>query len=156
MAEQVTFLTPNGLEKIQRDLHELRTIRRPQAIKQLQETLEEGTSLESPDYEVARNEQAFIEGRILQLEQILKDVVIIEKSEANEIVGLGSLVTITEGEDGEPEQYFIVGSAEADPRHGYVSNESPLGRALIGCQAGDEVTVEAPDGEIVFYIRSVE
>ena len=156
MSEYVTFLTPNGLKKIQQDLHELRTVRRPQAIKQLQETLEERTSLENPDYEVARDERAFIEGRIQQLEWILKNVVIIEKSHANEVIELGSLVTITEGEDGEPEQYFVVGSAEADPRHGYISNESPLGKALLGHKAGDQVVVEAPDGEIVFYIKAVE
>lgn len=156
MPEHVTFLTPSGLEKIQRDLNELRTIRRPEAIKRLQETLEEGGSLENPDYEIAKSEQAFIEGRILQLEQILKNVVIIEKRHSNEIIELGSRVTITEGEDGEPEQYLIVGSAEADPRHGSISNESPLGRSLMGHEAGEHVIVKAPDGEIVFYIKAVE
>jgi transcription elongation factor GreA len=160
MPDQVTFLTPNGLEKIKRDLDILRNIRRPQVIKQLQEALEQAsaqaTPLENPDYDAAKNEQAFIEGRILQLEQILKTAVIIEGPETTEAIGLGSKVTITEGSDGPPEHYTIVGSFEADPSRGYISNASPLGRALMGHRVGDEVSVEAPDGEIVFYIQSFE
>lgn len=155
MAEQVTFLTEEGLKKLQQDLEFLRNVRRPQVIKQLQEALEQASALENPDYEVAKNEQSFIEGRILQLEQALKNVVIIEKRQASEVVEIGVQVTITEGENGAPEKYIIVGSAEADPRRGYISNESPLGRALLGRQVGDHVTISAPDGEIVFYVRSV-
>jgi transcription elongation factor GreA len=160
MPEQVTFLTPEGLEKVRRDLDHLRTVRRPQMIKQLQEALEmasaQATALENPDYDAAKNEQAFVEGRILQLEQILKTAVLIEGPETKEVIGLGSKVTITEGANGPPEQYCIVGSVEADPGRGYISNESPLGSALIGHQVGDQVSVEAPDGVIVFYVTVVE
>ena len=156
MAEQVTFLTEEGLKKLQQDLEFLRNVRRPQVIKQLQEALEQASALENPDYEVAKNDQSFVEGRILQLEQALKNVVIIEKRQASEVVEIGVEVTITEGENGAPEKYVIVGSAEADPRRGYISNESPLGRALLGRHVGDCVTVSAPDGEIVFYVRSVQ
>lgn len=159
MPDQVTFLTPAGLEKVKRDLAQLCNVRRPQVIKQLQEALEQAsaqaTALENPDYEAAKNEQAFTEGRILQLEQILKTAVIIEGPPPGDLVGLGSKVTITEGDDGPPEHYTIVGSVEADPSRGYISNMSPLGRALIGSKAGDRVTVVAPDGEIEFLVQSI-
>lgn len=160
MPDQVTFLTPNGLEKVKRDLAQLREVRRPQVIKQLQEALEQAsaqaTPLENPDYEAAKNEQAFIEGRILQLEQILKTAVIIEGPATGDVVGLGSKVTITEGRDGSPEDYTIVGSVEADPTHGFISNISPLGRVLMGSRVGDRVVVKAPDGEIEFYVQSID
>jgi transcription elongation factor GreA len=160
MPEQVTFLTPMGLEKVRKDLDWLRNTRRPQAIKQLQEALDQASAqasaLENPDYEAAKNEQAFIEGRILQLEQILKTAVIIEVSRTHDAVGLGSKVTVTEGQDGAPEQYIIAGSVEADPNRGFVSNESPLGRALLGHKVGDRVLVDAPDGEIEFIITAIE
>jgi transcription elongation factor GreA len=160
MPEQVTFLTPEGLAKIQRDLDQLRNVRRPQVIKQLQEALEQASAqasaLENPDYDAAKNEQAFIEGRILQLELILKTAVLIEQPRSPEVIGLGSRVCITEGQDGPPEHYCIVGSVEADPGRGYISNESPLGRALLGHKIGDRVVVHAPDGEIEFFVTAVE
>jgi len=160
MPEQVTFLTPQGLAKIQKELDDLRNIRRPEVIKQLQEALEQAsaqaTPLENPDYDAAKNEQAFIEGRILQLELIIKTAAIIEGPETREFIGLGNKVTITEGQDGPPEHYTIVGSVEADPGHGFISNESPLGRSLMGHRVGDRITVAAPDGEIEFYVRAVE
>lgn len=159
MPEQMTFLTPNGYEKVRQNLDRLRNVRRPQIIKQLQEALEQASAqasaLENPDYEAAKNEQAFVEGRILQLELILNTAVIIDKPPTGDVIALGSQVTITEGGDGPEEQYSIVGSVEADPSHGYISNESPLGRALMGHKAGDRVTVSAPDGDIEFLIVSV-
>lgn len=156
MPDEVTFLTEEGLKKLQEDLDYLRLVKRPQVIRQLQDALEQASALENPDYEVARNEQAFVEGRIQQLEQILKNVVIIGKNAPTNVVGLGSEVVITEGEDGEPEKYVIVGSAEADPARGYISNESPLGRVLMGKKVGDRVSVLAPAGEIVFHIKSIK
>ncbi|MBN1935912.1 MAG: transcription elongation factor GreA [Anaerolineae bacterium] len=156
MPDQVTFLTQEGLKKIQEDLEYLRIVKRPQVILQLQDALEQASALENPDYEVAKNEQAFVEGRILQLEQILRNVVIIEKRTPRGIVELGSQVIVTEGQDGDPETYVVVGSAEADPSRGYISNESPLGRVLMGKKIGDQVTVNAPAGEIVFFIQSVD
>ncbi len=156
MPEHVAFLTKEGLDKIQQDLKVLRNVRRPQVIRQLQDALEQASALENPGYQVAKNEQAFIEGRIQQLEQILANVVLIEKHEGFGVVELGSKVTIIEGQDGELEVYIIVGSAEADPRRGCISNESPLGQALMRHKVGDSVTVQAPDGELEFYIKSVE
>jgi transcription elongation factor GreA len=159
MPEQVTFVTAEGLKRIERQLHQLRTVDRPRVILQLKEALEQASAqaspLENPDYAAAKNEQAFIEGRIQQLESIVKTAVVIEASTA-EVVGLGTKVTVTEGEYGTPEHYHIVGSVEADPLHGYISNASPLGRALMGHKAGDTVVVNAPDGDIEFHIVSVE
>ncbi len=155
MTDQVTFLTQDGLKKLQEDLEYLRNIKRPQVIRQLQDALEQASALENPDYEVARNEQSFVEGRIQQLEQILKNVTIIEKPASQEMIGLGSEVIVTEGDDGEPERYVLVGSAEADPIRGYISNESPLGRVLMGKKVGDRVSVLAPAGEIAFHIKSI-
>jgi transcription elongation factor GreA len=160
MPEQVSFVTPAGFERIKRELEQLRQVQRPRIVQQLKEALEQASAqaspLENPDYAAAKNEQAFVEGRILQLETILKTAVLIEAPERREMVSLGSKVTVTEGPDGEPEHYWVVGSVEADPLHGYISNESPLGKALIGHRQGDEVTVRAPDGEIVFVIQAVE
>jgi transcription elongation factor GreA len=160
MPEQVTFLTPNGYAKVQENLEWLRKVRRPQIIRQLQEALDQASAqasaLENPDYEAAKNEQAFIEGRILQLEQILRTAVIIQEPSSKEVVELGSTVTVTEGDGGTVEQYSIVGSVEADPSRGYISNESPLGRVLLGHRVGDRVTVQAPDGKIEFLITSVD
>jgi len=160
MPEQVSFVTPEGLRRIQEKLDYLRAVERPRVIQQLKEALEQASAqasaLENPDYEAAKNEQAFIEGRILQLEQVLKTAVVIKEPPTHEVVGLGSEVRITEGTDGPEEHYKIVGSVEADPTKGFISNESPLGRALMGHKIGDAVVVRAPDGEIVFYITAVE
>ena len=159
MPEQVTFVTAEGLKRIERQLHQLRTVDRPRVILQLKEALEQASAqaspLENPDYAAAKNEQSFMEGRILQLESIVKTAVVITEA-TTEVVGLGTKLTVTEGAYGSPEHYHVVGSVEADPLHGYISNASPLGRALIGHKAGDTVTVNAPDGDIEFHIVSVE
>ena len=160
MPQQVSFVTPEGLLKIQEKLDHLRTVARPRVIEQLREALEQASAqasaLENPDLEAAKNEQAFIEGRILQLEQVLKTAVVTEGPPTHEVVGLGSKVSITEGKDGPEEHYQILGSVEADPRNGFISNESPLGKALMGHKVGDCVVAQAPDGEIVFYVTALE
>ena len=160
MPDQVSFVTPEGLKRIEQDLENLRRVQRPKIIRQLREALEQASAqaspLENPDYAVAKNEQSFVEGRILQLEQILKTAVLIEKPATHDVVSLGSKVTITELPDGVLEHYHVVGSVEADPLHGFISNESPLGRALMGRKTGDVVTVQAPDGELEFRIQSVD
>jgi transcription elongation factor GreA len=130
-------------------------------IVQLKEALEQASAqaspLENPDYAAAKNEQSFIEGRILQLQSILKTAVLIDPSQRSaDKVGLGSEVTIREGVDGPPEHYVVVGSVEADPLHGFISNASPLGRALMGQRPGATVIVNAPDGEIEFHIVAIE
>jgi transcription elongation factor GreA len=155
MAAQTTFLTPEGLKKLEEDLEYFRTVRRQEVAQRLRAVLEEQDILENAEYEDAKNEQAFVEGRILTLEEILKNVVIIEEGGPTDRVGIGSRVTVAE-EDGEPETYHIVGSVEADPKRGRVSNQSPLGRALLGHRVGDEVIVNVPDGVLRFRITAIQ
>jgi transcription elongation factor GreA len=152
---QETFLTRNGYERLEQELQHLRTVRRQQVARRLHEALEEGDILENAELEDARNEQAFVEGRILTLENLLGSAVIIENEGPRETVGVGSQVTVVEG-DAPPETYHIVGSTEADPANGYISNESPLGRALMGLKAGDTATVNAPDGVLAFVITDIQ
>ncbi len=156
MAAQTTFLTPEGLKKLEEELEYLRTVRRREVAQRLRAALEEEQDvLENAEYEDAKNEQAFVEGRILTLETILQSAVIIEEGGPTDRVGIGSRVTVAE-KDGEPETYHIVGSTEADPKSGRISNESPLGKALLGHRVGDEVTVNAPDGILCFRIIAIQ
>jgi transcription elongation factor GreA len=156
MTEQTTFLTPEGLRKLEEELEYLRTVRRQEVAQRLRAVLEEEQDiLENAEYEDAKNEQAFVEGRILTLETILKNVVIIEESGPADRVGIGSRVTVVEEEE-EPETYHIVGYAEADPKMGRISNQSPLGQALLGHRVGDEVIVNAPDGILCFRIIAIQ
>jgi transcription elongation factor GreA len=155
MNNQQTFLTPEGYQRLERELHHLRTVRRQEVARRLHQALEEGDILENAELEDARNEQAFVEGRILQLETMLRNAAIIEKTGPRETVGLGSHVTVVEG-GGPPETYHIVGSAEADPASGLISNESPLGRALMGQKVGGKAIVNAPAGVLVFEIVGIQ
>ena len=153
----VSYLTREGYEKLQQELEYLRTTRRKEVAQRLRDAMEDGDAGIDNDAEVdaAKNEQAFVEGRIRELELLLANVHIVEKSEQMEVVQIGSTVTIQE--DGmEAEVYTIVGAAETDPVHGRISNESPLGSALIGHRAGDEVEVKAPNGSFVVKIIKVE
>jgi len=155
MDNKQTYLTKQGYEKLDEELNYLRTVRRKEIARRLELALEEGPLLENAELEDARNEQAFVEGRILMLERMLGNAVIIEEIEGpHEEVEVGSHVTITEG-NGSPETYRIVGSAEADPTRGLISHASPLGRAMMGCKIGDCVTIEAPDGELEFKIVGI-
>jgi len=153
----VSYLTREGYEKLQQELEYLRTTRRKEVAQRLRDAMEDGDAGIDNDAEVdaAKNEQAFVEGRIRELELLLANVHIVEKSEQMEVVQIGSTVTIQE--DGmEAEVYTIVGAAETDPVHGRISNESPIGSALIGHRAGDEVEVKAPNGSFVVKIIKVE
>ena len=133
----------------------LKTVRRAEVAERLHNAMAEGEVEENPEYEDAKNEQAFVEGRILELEAILANAVVIEnKGPANE-VRLGSRVTIVDLETGDKEQYLIVGSAEADPLNGRISHESPVGRALLGHKVNDVVTVQAPDGQLKFKVAQI-
>ncbi len=154
MVEQ-EYLTPEGLKKLEEELEYLRTVRRAEVAERLHNAMAEGEVEENPEYEDAKNEQAFVEGRILELEAILANAVVIEnKGPANE-VRLGSRVTIVDLETGDKEQYLIVGSAEADPLNGRISHESPVGRALLGHKVNDVVTVQAPQGVMKFKITHI-
>lgn len=153
-----TFLTKEGYQKLQEELDYLRTVKRQEVANRLHEAMEGGELIENAEYEAAKNEQAFVEGRIQELEMILASARIIEDSEKKEkggLVQVGSTVVIQE-QDGPPERYTIVGAAEANPREGRISNESPIGKALLNHRAGDEVTVEAPGGTFKVKIVKIE
>ena len=150
-----TFLTQEGLKKLEEELDHLRTVRRAEIADRLHQAMEDGELIENAEYEAAKNEQAFVEGRILTLEAMLNNAVIIKGDGPHGQVHLGSRVTVRE-DGGQPEKYHIVGAPEANPREGRISNESPLGRALMGRKVGDEVKVNAPDGVLTFNVVKIE
>jgi len=150
-----TFLTQAGYQKLEQELDHLRKVRRQQVARRLHAALAEGDILENAELEDARNEQSFVEGRILALESMLGSAVIIAESGPREMIGLGSRVTVAE-DDGLQETYHIVGSAEADPTEGLISNESPLGRALLGRKVGEVAEVNAPAGILTFKVVGIQ
>ena len=141
------YLTNEGFLEIEEELNHLKEVKRPEVIKALKDARALGDLSENADYDAARNEQAQIEGRILELEKILETAEIIEKRDTDK-VGLGTTVTIRylDEDDDDTEEYRIVGSKEADPSNNKISNESPLAQAIMGAKAGDERTVESPRG----------
>jgi transcription elongation factor GreA len=152
-----SYLTQQGYDKLQEELIRLRTVRRQEVAKRLHEAMADGDAGIDNDAEVdaAKNEQAFVEGRIRELELILSNAVIIEEDRVLDTVEVGAKVVIQENGTS-PEKFTIVGAAEANPGNGYISNESPLGKALMGHQAGDEVTVKAPNGDFTVTLLKVE
>jgi transcription elongation factor GreA len=150
-----SFLTRQGYQKLQEELDYLRTVKRQEVANRLHEAMEGGELIEDAEYEAAKNEQAFVEGRIQELEMLLANARVIDETGTRDVVSVAARVTIQEG-DGPPEEYIIVGPAEANPREGKISNESPLGRALIDHRAGDKVKVDAPAGSFVVHILKVE
>ncbi len=149
-----SYLTREGFERLQQELEYLRSEKRIEVADRLREALEDGELIENAELEAAKNEQSFVEGRIKELEILLSNAHLIEESTKSENIQVGSRVKVQE-EGLEPEEYTIVGAAEADPRLGRISNESPLGRALLNHKAGDKVKVEAPGGEFEIEILSV-
>ena len=150
-----TYLTPEGYKKLEEELNYLRTVKRQEVAQRLHEALAEGGELiENAEYEAAKNEQAFVEGRIQELEYVLANARVVERLPSDE-VNIGSQVTVAY-DDGSEETYTVVGAAEASPREGLISNESPLGKALMGRKAGDTVEVQAPDGTFRVKILKIE
>ncbi len=157
MADDVHYLTREGLREYEERLNYLRNVRRQEVAERLRLALEEGGELvENAEYEDAKNEQAFIEGEIMRLEMILSNAQIIEEDGSKDTVGLGDTVHIQEVGADTVEVYTLVGAAEANPRAGKISFKSPLGRALMDKRVGDRVVVEAPDGPITFEIKAIE
>jgi transcription elongation factor GreA len=152
-----SFLTREGYTKLQEELEYLRTKKREEIANRLHEAMEGGELIENAEYEIAKNEQAFVEGRIKELEVLLATARVIDEvpHAPSGAVQVGTTVTIQE-ESLEPESYTIVGAAEADPVHGKISNESPLGKALLNRKAGDRVQVDAPAGSFVVSIIKVD
>lgn len=150
-----SFLTRQGFQKLQDELEYLRTIKRQEVAERLHEAMEGGELIEDAEYEAAKNEQAFVEGRIQELEILLANARVIEDTAKEDHVQVGSTVTIKEGKNPE-EVYTIVGPAEASPRDGLISNESPLGRALMDHHPGDVIHVDAPGGSFTVSLVKVE
>ncbi|HEY9526370.1 MAG TPA: transcription elongation factor GreA [Anaerolineales bacterium] len=141
------FLTKEGYQKLQDELDYLRTAKRQEVANRLHEAMEGGELIENAEYEAAKNEQAFVEGRIQELEMLLATAKIIDENgrKKSDSVQIGSKVTIKEG-NFDSETFIIVGAAEANPRDGKISNESPIGKAILSHKVGDTVKVETPGG----------
>ena len=155
MASKQEPLTKKGLDKLEKELEYLRTTGRAEVAQRIHDAKELVGAQNAPEYEDARNDQAFLEGRILTLENIIQNAVIIEETHDHQRVNLGSTVTIL-NHKGAKDHYTIVGSAEAEPKEGRISNESPVGVALLGKGVGDEVNVNAPAGTLRWTIVQID
>jgi transcription elongation factor GreA len=152
---QPNYLTPEGAAKLNAELQELKGAKREELSKRLRSAIQMGDLSENADYHKAKEDQGFLEGRIQELDAILRNAIIIEKTKSSGVIFIGSQVTIQEG-DSDPETYHLVGPTEADPRKGKISYESPIGRALMDKKVGDIAEAEAPDGKIKFRIIKIE
>ncbi len=156
MTEKYVFLTEQGLNKLEEELDELKSVRRKEIAARIKVALSFGDISENSEYDQAKNEQAQLEERIVKIETTLRNAKIIDEDEiTTDIVSVGSKVAVKDLEYDEEMEYIIVGSAEADPYQGKISNESPLGSSLIGCKKGDIVPVPVPDGIIEYEILDI-
>ena len=152
---QPNYLTPEGEAKLKAELVELTGPGRDEISKRLRSAIQMGDLSENADYHKAKEDQAFLEGRIKELEAILRNAVLIEKSADTDVVSIGSHVTLQE-EGMEPETYHLVGPTEADPRNGRISHESPIGRAIMDKRVGETAMAETPGGLIKFKVIRIE
>jgi transcription elongation factor GreA len=152
---QPNYLTPEGEAKLNAELQELKGPKREELSKRLRSAIQMGDLSENADYHQAKEDQGFLEGRIQEIENILRNTVLIEKSAGQDFVFIGSHVTIQEGND-EPETFHLVGPTEADPRKGKISHESPIGRALMNKKVGDIAEADTPSGALKFKILKIE
>ncbi|HSL30406.1 MAG TPA: transcription elongation factor GreA [Anaerolineales bacterium] len=151
---QPMYLTPEGAARLQAELAELTGPRREDLAQRLRSAIQMGDLSENADYHKAKEDQAFLEGRIQEIEAVLRTAVIVEKTDSD-VVTVGSQVTVQE-EDFDPEVFSVVGAKEADPRNGKISNESPIGSALMDHKVGDVVEAETPGGKIKLKILKIE
>ena len=157
MAEKQVMLTEEGLKKLEDKLEHLKSVRRGEIAERIKQAIEFGDISENSEYEDAKNEQAFIEGEIMTLEKMLRNSQIIdEETEGNETVHLGSTVIIEDLEFKENLEYTLVGSAEADPTECKISNESPVGQAILGQKVGSTVEVHVPAGVLQYKIIEIK
>jgi transcription elongation factor GreA len=155
MQEKVVYLTPEGKQRFAAELHELMTVRRHEVEDRIRRAKEFSDTVDNAEYDEAKTEQSFVEGRIQELERMLSAAKLIEEPGTKaDYVRMGAHVKVVD-QEGEEETYYLVGSHEADPRHGLISNESPIGRALIGKRVGDEVTVVAPAGSFTLKVLDI-
>jgi transcription elongation factor GreA len=154
--EQEFFLTSEGAEKLKVELEELKGPKREEMAKRLRSAIQMGDLSENADYIKAKEDQAFMEGRIQELDYLLKNATIVDAADVStDTIQVGSRVTVQEA-DYPPDIYYLVGVKEADPRNGKISNESPIGRALMGSHVGDVVTATTPGGDIMLKILKIE
>jgi len=154
---QPVYLTPEGLQKVKDELEYLTTTRRREVAQMIAEAKAEGDISENAGYDEAKTAQGFLEGRIRELEIILKNAKVINDADvAPDVVGIGRTIIVREQGTEMEEEYTIVGPPEADPAQGRISNESPMGRALLNKRAGDQAVVMSPGGEILFEIVKVK
>ncbi|RJR05609.1 transcription elongation factor GreA [Candidatus Parcubacteria bacterium] len=154
--EKVYPMTQAGKEKLEQELENLKSVRRKEVVERIKIARSFGDLSENSEYDSAKEEQAFVEGRITLLEQMVRNAKIIKEDKDTDAVGLGKTVTFKELPDGEEETYTIVGSAEADPFEGNISNESPMGSSLMGKRVGDEVAIQTPGGEMNVKIVTIK
>ncbi len=150
-----TYLTPQGLAKLKVELEELTTVKRIALAKRLRDAIQQGDLSENADYHAAKEDQAFLEGKILELQEMVRSAVLIQEHSGAETVQVGVRVTVQE-EGSDPETFFVVGAKEASPREGKISNESPVGRALLGKRVGEMAEVSTPAGALKFKIIKIE
>jgi transcription elongation factor GreA len=154
MNKRVVYLTKEGSEKLRAELQVLKGPRRTEMAARLRSAIQEGDLSENADYASAKEAQAFLEGRILEIETAVRDAIIVEETARHDLVAVGSTVIVSE--DGRPPETFqLVGVREADPRHGKISNESPIGMALMGKRVGDIALALTPGGEIRMTILEI-
>ncbi len=154
--ESIVYITEEGYHKLQEELEHLKTTKRSELAKRLQEAIAMGDLSENADYAYAKQEQAFMEGRILELEDSLRRAQLITNNGRKGVIGVGSTVTVSEEGYDDEETYRIVGVHEADPSKGLISNESPMGRALLGAKVGNKVKFETPGGLVMFVVKKIE
>lgn len=154
--EKSYYMTEEGKAKLEEELHTLKTVKRTEVVERIKIARDFGDLSENSEYDSAKEEQAFVESRIAQLEKMIRNAVIIENNNDENTVALGKKVTFIELPDGEEETYTIVGSAEADPFEGKISNDSPIAKSLFGKEKGDEVMVPTPGGEMKVKIINIE
>lgn len=154
MNQKKILITQEGLAKLRSELDYLRSVRRPEVASKIKRAREMGGTENNAEYDDAKNDQAFVEGRILMLENIVRNATIIESPSSPGVVELGDKVLI-QNQDGKIEQFTIVGSTEANPIEGKISNESPVGKALLGRKIGDTVEVSTPAGRLNLLILDV-
>jgi transcription elongation factor GreA len=155
--EKQVILTVDGLKKLENELEELKTVRRKEVAERIKQALAFGDISENAEYDEAKNEQAQLEERIAKLEKMLRNAKVIDDEDISiDTVSIGSKVTVLDKEFNEEIEYTIVGSAEADPYEGKISNESPVGSALLGKKVGDIVEVQVPDGVIEYEIIKID
>ncbi|MDR7866753.1 MAG: transcription elongation factor GreA [Sporomusaceae bacterium] len=157
MPEKQIILTAEGLKKIEQKLDHLKSVRRRDVAERIKQAIEFGDISENSEYEDAKNEQAFIEGEILTLEKMLRNAKLIDEDEISaDVVTIGSTVVLKDLEFGDELEYTIVGSAEADPTESRISNESPVGEAILGRKVGSVVEVNVPAGSLKYEIVDIK